>query len=206
MKRLELFLVRHARSIHEKGHVPPRDPEADVSNKEAFLQLAKKLPHDVQWWVSPLTRCRMTAENLQDAGGQPKAIQFDERLKEQDYGQFHGRAVAEVWEDIKDGPKSNWHFMHPSFCPPEGESFLMLHDRTRAVMDAIESTSADQLVIIGHAMLFKSLIAHALKLPPEQGLAFTIDPLSLCRMTLIQNPSENASGGKWSLDALNLCG
>ena len=40
-------------------------------------------------------------------------------------------ARAEVWDEIKDGPKSTGTFFTPRSAP-RYESFLMLHDRTRA--------------------------------------------------------------------------
>ena len=205
MERLDLFLVRHAPAIHPKGIVPPHDPDADCTDSSAFASLARALPEKSPWWVSPLTRCRMTANTLVAHGATAASIIFDDRLREQDYGSFHGRPVADVWEEIKDEPRSNWHFLHPSFCPPQGESFLMLHDRMAAVLGAIEGADTPSLVLVGHGMATRSLIAHALDLPVENALAFSISPLSLTRMTLIRTggSSDPGNGGRWQLDWLN---
>ena len=205
MDRLDLYLIRHAPTISPKGIVPPADPDADLSDQTAFRQLAGNLPASAMWWVSPLKRCQMTAETLLQSGASAAQVTPDQRLTEQDYGDFHGRPVAEVWDEIKDGPKSNWHFLHPAFCPPGGESFLMLYDRTRAVLQSIEASATSDLVIVGHGMMFRTLIAHALDLPPEQALAFGISPLSLSRLTLIRTGAspDHGNGGRWSLTTLN---
>ena len=205
MDRLDLYLIRHAPTITPKGVVPPADPDPDLSDEPAFRQLAGQLPRAAMWWVSPLKRCRMTAETLLQSGASAEQVTPDKRLVEQNYGNFHGRPVAEVWDEIKDGPRSNWHFLHPGFCPPGGESFLMLHDRAAAVLQSIEASATNELVLVGHGMMFRSLIAHALDLPTEQALALGISPLSLSRLTLIRTGAspDHGNGGRWSLTTLN---
>lgn len=205
MERLELFLVRHAPSIHPKGVVPPHDPDADLSDHQAFAGVARCLPKEAPWWVSPLQRCQMTADTLLSHHPDKEPYLLDERLREQDYGTFHGRPVSDIWDEIKDGPKSNWHFLHPGFCPPGGESFVMLHERMALVMADIMASKAEQLVLIGHGMASKSLIAHAMGLSPEQALALAISPLSVTRMTCIKNggSTDHGHGGQWQIDWLN---
>ena len=205
MDRLDLYLIRHAPTISPKGVVPLADPDADLSDQSAFRQLAGQLPVSAMWMVSPLKRCQMTAETLMQSGAAAAQVKPDNRLTEQDYGDFHGRPVAEVWDEIKDGPKSNWHFLHPAFCPPGGESFLMLHERAGAVLQSIEVSATSDLVLVGHGMMFRSLIAHALDMPPEQALALGISPLSLSRLTLIRSGAspDHGNGGRWSLTSLN---
>ena len=211
MQRLDLTLVRHARTIHDKDTVPPHDPDADLSDAAAFTRIARAIPSGAEWWVSPFKRCRMTADMLIASGAEPVAISSDERPAEQHYGTFHGRPIADVWAMVKDGPKSNWHFLHPDYCPPEGESFIMLHDRTAGLMRSVEMAETSRLVLIGHAMLFKSLIAHALDLPPARALALAIEPLTISRLTLIRDgdstdSTDQGHGGRWSLNALNTRG
>ena len=205
MERLDLYCVRHARSIHDKGVVPPHNPDSDLSDQDAFDHAARILPAHAEWWVSPLKRCQMTAETLISSGAKPLSMRTDDRLTEQDYGSFHGRAVADVWDEIKDGPKSNWHFLHSEICPPEGESFTMLHDRMAKLLSAIETLDISTLVLVAHAMVFKSLIAHALNLQPAQAHALGISPLSVSHLTFIREgySTDHHNGGRWSLNFLN---
>ena len=80
----------------------------------------------------------------------------------------------------------------------------MLHERAGAVLQSIE-VSATRLALVGHGMMFRSLIAHALDMPPEQALALGISPLSLSRLTLIRSGAspDHGNGGRWSLTSLN---
>ncbi|XDZ64624.1 histidine phosphatase family protein [Alphaproteobacteria bacterium LSUCC0684] len=202
VRPLHLTLIRHGPSVHEEGCLPPADPEADMSDIAAFERLAGLLPADATWWVSPLRRTRMTADALIAAGAHPGEMITAPMLKEQDYGTWHGRPVAEIWEEIKDGPLTPFHFLHPSVTPPGGESFDQLWARVAELRQSIEKTREDHLVLIGHAMIFRALIGQAMGLDAERALAFGISPLSMSRITFIRPQGE--SRGSWMLDQLNV--
>jgi alpha-ribazole phosphatase len=199
---LNLTLIRHAPSIHDKGHLPPADPEADISDTKAFGRLAKQIPDNATWWVSPLRRTSMTAEALIASGAQPGQMQLTPLLKEQDYGIWHGCPVADIWDEIKDGPLTDWHFLHPSVTPPEGESFETLWERGAELLKNIEGFSDDHLVLIGHAMIFRALIGQALQLDMEVALALGIAPLSRSKLIFLRGTASKT--GSWMLDQLNL--
>ena len=205
MRRVELHMIRHAPSVHDKGMVPPRDPEADLGNRTGFEATARHLPDDAVWWVSPMQRCRMTADMLLSSGAKAPGLHHDDRLIEQDYGRFHGQDISTVWAEVEAGPRSNWHFLHPDFTPPEGESFAAMHQRGAAVLRAIEKSGLEKLIIIGHAMMTRSIIAHAMGLPTDKALALGISPLSVTTMTyLVEGHSTGpGNGGRWMLNTLN---
>jgi broad specificity phosphatase PhoE len=146
----------------------------------------------------------MTAEALLASGVSAAEVIPDDRLVEQNFGRFHGRPIAEVWDQVKDEPKSNWHFLHHEFRPPDGESFVMLHKRMAPVLSAVKTAEIERLILVGHAMTTKSLVAHALNLSPEQALALVVSPLSLTRMTFIRpNHPDPDAAGEWQIDWLN---
>ena len=191
---LNVMLIRHAPSINKQGCVPSPDCDADITNKAAFKALAAHLPVEASWWVSTIKRCRMTASALTAAGATPADIVYDNRLIEQDYGAWHDTSIAAIWDEIKDKPKSNWHFLHPSIKPPQGESFIELHARLQPVIDEIEALGEGNLVIIAHAMVNRSLIAHALRLPVEQALALAFAPLAMTRMAMLKDNTSQDDG------------
>ena len=207
MQILEVSLIRHAPSVHGPGIVPPRDPEADTSDAAAIKTLAGALPSRATWWVSPMLRCRMTAEAMLGAGAEAAAVVHDDRLVEQDYGEYHGMGLEDVWDRIKDGPKSDWHFLHPGHRPPGGESYAMLHERSRGIVADIEARGPGRLVVVGHAMVIRSLLAHALGLSLDQSLALEIDTLSLTELAFMGDGSRDgrAEGwnGGWMLRSMN---
>ena len=198
MQLLEVSLVRHAPSVHGPGIVPPHDPEADTGDASAIKTLAEALPSRAAWWVSPMRRCRMTAEAILGAGAKAESVVYDDRLVEQDCGEYHGMKLDDVWARVKDGPRSDWHFLHPDHQPPGGESYTMLHARSRSVVADIEARGAGHLVVVGHAMVIRSLLAHTLGISPDQSLAMEIDNLSLTELSFIVEGAQDARPGGWN--------
>ena len=207
MRILEVSLIRHAPSLHEPGIVPPRDPEADTSDTTAIKTLADALPNRAAWWVSPMLRCRMTAEAILGAGAKAESVIYDDRLIEQDCGEYHGMKLDDVWDRVKDGPRSDWHFLHPDHQPPGGESYAMLHERSRSVVADIEAREAGHLVVVGHAMVIRSLLAHTLGISLDQSLAVEVGNLSLTELCFLVEGSqtERADGwnGRWMMKSVN---
>lgn len=205
VRTITIHLIRHAPTLHDKGTLPPYDPDVDLSQQGRISALAGVLPPSSVWWVSPLLRCRKTADALKKAGASPSDEVVLNTIEEQRYGTWHGRPVADIWDEVKDGPKSNWHFLHPSIRPPEGESFDDLITRLIPVMNAIQTSDIDHITIIAHAMVIKALIGMAMGLDSGQSLAFQIDHLSRTTLTYMAEGSSNGdhSGGPWQINRLN---
>jgi broad specificity phosphatase PhoE len=202
---IKVSLVRHASAKYPEGILPPYDPDIDITNTAQLKRLVAALPNDSPWWVSPLQRCNKTAQALINHGGITGGMEILESLEEQRYGDWHGRLVSDIWEEIKGAPKSNWHFLHPEICPPNGESFVDLITRVTPVMDRIVTAKADHIVIIAHGMVIRALAGMALGFTPEQSLAISVDNLSLTQITYMAEGSAQGDGedDKWHLNCLN---
>ncbi len=216
-----LILLRHARTDYDRERVPPENPPLDKKTPHTFATVAAVLPADFCWLVSPLDRCRETADKLVEHGARPRALSYDDRLSEQSWGKWHDQPIAEVWKTLEDKPKHNWNFLHPAITPPDGESFLDLIERLRPLC----KTFTNDTVIIAHGMVIRALIGLALDLDPACALATSVDPLSVSSLTHINphieahigdgtdngtsvhpdkaNAGINAEGGAWRLDYLN---
>lgn len=206
VRTISLSLIRHAPTIYPKGTLPPYDPDIDLDGKDKALSgLAHALPDDAAWLVSPLSRCVKTAEAIARHGAKAKRMDIVPALEEQRYGDWHGKSVAEIWDAVKDGPKSNWHFLHSSVTPPQGESFLDLWARITPVIEQVQTAKDSHIVIIAHAMVIRAIVSKALNLSAEQALALGVEPLSLTQLTyMAAGASEDkGAGGAWSLDRLN---
>ena len=206
VRTISLSLIRHAPTIYPKGTLPPYDPDIDLDGKDKALSgLAHALPDDAAWLVSPLSRCVKTAEAIVRHGAKAKRMDIVPALEEQRYGDWHGKSVAEIWDAVKDGPKSNWHFLHPSVTPPQGESFLDLWARITPVMKQVQAADDRHIVIIAHAMVIRAIVGKALNLSAEQALALGVEPLSLTQLTFMAAGAskEEGAGSAWSLDCLN---
>jgi broad specificity phosphatase PhoE len=212
---LTLSLIRHAPTIYPQGTVPPVDPDIDLSgHADSLKKLAAILPRDADWWISPLSRCQKTTAALIEVGATPRQRLTNAQLVEQSYGDWHGIPIAEIWTQLKDGAKNNWHFLHPSITPPNGESFDDLRQRLIPLIDEITAPKSahkdqlhkDQLVVVAHGMVIRGLIGLALGLDSGQSLAVEIAPLSLSQMTYMRDgaSSDPKGGGCWQINRLNV--
>ena len=184
MAQFTLVLIRHAPT--KKNIIPAPDSDIADGNTASLKRLAGELPQGAPWWVSPLRRASQTAEALVAAGAKPLTITTKDYLKEQDYGDWHGKPINEIWEQIKDKPE---------ITPPNGERFSDLTKRSTALIADMQKLDSDTLILIAHAMIIRSIIATLLGLTPEQALGLGLAHLSVTRLTSFDE--------EWALDCLN---
>ncbi len=205
IRTITISLIRHASTAYQKGTLPPYDPPLAPIDNMQITRLADALPQDAPWWVSPLSRCRLTADALTAAGATSASTSVIDALEEQRYGDWHGQQVGDIWDQVKDGPKSNWHFLHPTVTPPNGESFDDLITRLHPIMDRITQSKDAHIVIIAHGMVIRGLVGLALGMDSGHSLAMACDNLSLTRLTYMAEGALDhpGTGGSWHLDHLN---
>ncbi|WP_343600352.1 histidine phosphatase family protein, partial [Mycobacterium sp.] len=182
---MTVILVRHGRSTSNTAHVlAGRSEGVDLDDKgrRQAAELVDRLGElPVRAIVhSPLLRCRRTVEPLAEALGLPTEI--DERLAEVDYGQWTGRAMA----DLAGEPLWAVVQAHPSAAVfPGGEGLAQVqaravtavreHDRRLA-----EEHGGDALwVACTHGDVIKSVVADALGLHLDGFQRVVADPASI---------------------------
>jgi alpha-ribazole phosphatase len=204
-RTITISLIRHAPAIYPKDTLPPHDSDVDLTDIGQLKNLAKMLPREAVWWVSPLQRCIKTAQALKDHGGIAGTTEVFNALEEQHYGDWHGKPVSDIWRQLEDGPKSNWHFLHPEIRPPNGESFVDIVARLAPVMDRITAAKSDDIIIFTHGMVIRALVGMAFGFTPEQSLAMSVDNLSLTQISFLpENPGlRDDAGCRWQLRRLN---
>lgn len=150
-----LHLIRHPKPVVEPGvcygrlDIPAENVEA------AAASLRAELPGELPLWSSPLRRCRDLAELLN-----PAPI-FDERLVEMNFGAWEGRA----WDAIPRPELDAWAADVAGYVPPGGESPLALQ---RRALDFVATLDVPEAVIVTHAGVIRTLLAHWQGLPPER--------------------------------------
>jgi len=82
----------------------------------------------------------------------------DPRLREQDWGQWAGEAVARIESEellkLDEAKRTGWQF-----CPPGGEDRFSLWHRSRsALLDAAKRWPGETILIVTHEGVIKSLI------------------------------------------------
>ncbi len=94
-----LFFIRHGETdwnaegrLQGQRDIPLNDlGQVQAAEAGIILQGLHPNPEDLEWWVSPLTRTRETAERARQAMGlHPPYFKMDDRLKELTFGGWEG--------------------------------------------------------------------------------------------------------------------
>jgi len=150
-----LHLIRHPKPLVAPGICYGR-LDISAKNIEAVAAgLRADLPRGLPLWSSPLRRCRALAELLS-----PSPI-FDERLVEMDFGAWEGQA----WDAISRQELDAWAADVAGYAPPGGESPLALQ---RRALDFVATLDVAEAVIVTHAGVIRTLLAHWQGLPPAR--------------------------------------
>ena len=189
--------VRHAPVVNPGNLIYGRsDMPTDLSDLATFDRLAKRLPRQAAWLVTPALRTQQTGSMLIEAGAQPvDDPRVEPDFLEQDFGDWQGRSYAEV------APVRHPFWLAPAdFRPPGGESFHDVCDRVGRRLETLSAERrSDDIVVVGHGGTIRAVLAHCLALDPEMALRFRIDTLSLTRVT----GHGDAPARRWAVDAVN---
>ncbi len=117
------------------------------------------------------------------------APETDERLWEQDFGDWEGVALTAM-PDL--GPLAPEALA--AHRPPNGESFVDLCSRSRPAFQEL-ATRGGRIAVVAHAGTVRAMLALVLR-SPGAALAFQIAPLSL---TFITTPDSVG----WSIGRVN---
>ncbi len=120
--------------------------------------------------ASPLARTRETMERMRRAMGlDADAYRLDDRLKEITFGDWEGLTWREVRARDAAGAArreaGKWDFV-----PPGGESYAMLLDRVRPVVEAIDR----ETVMVSHGGVARALLALLCNVSTRQAAGLDI--------------------------------
>ena len=173
---MTLWLVRHAEVLAAPGLCYgatdlPADPAA---TQAAARRLAARLPADMALYTSPLQRCELLAQSLQEL--RPDLmLKTDARLGEFDFGDWEQRP----WADIPRAEFDTWMADFAHARPGGGDSVAALLDRVAAAWDDWRASGRDA-VWVTHAGVVRAarLLAAGQRQVreasdwPAEGLAF----------------------------------
>jgi probable phosphoglycerate mutase len=134
--------------------------------------LASLVPYvgDLDFVASPLGRTRETMERLRAAIGlPPEAYALDARLKEITFGSWEGLTWPEVRardaNAAAERERRKWDYV-----PPEGESYAMLLERVRPVIEGLTR----ETVLVSHGGVARVLLAMLCNVAPRQATSLDI--------------------------------
>lgn len=174
-----LWLVRHGRAgvpgvLHGQSDPPLTAPGR---RQAAAVAAALALLPVTALYASDLARARATAEAAAGALGRPVACLAE--LRERRFGDWEGRAVADLAREAPDGLAALWG--DPAFAPPGGESLETLSARVLpAVRRIVARHPGHDVAVVGHAGAHRAVLGHALGLGPAGLLRLGLDPGHAC--------------------------
>ncbi len=180
----ELILIRHAPAVHGGRLAGRRDVAADLP-AEPVLQQVRDGVGAARLVASPALRCVQTAQALWPE----MTPRFDERLWEQDFGDWEGQpfeAVPDLGQLTSEALARH--------RPPNGESFADLCDRAAPALADIVA-GGGRVAVVAHAGVVRAALALAIGSVPG-ALAFQVAPLSITRLLALP-------GGGWSVAEVN---
>jgi alpha-ribazole phosphatase len=188
MTTTRFWLIRHAlvdpeaRKILYGDQDVPVCAETMTAQEAAYAALGQRLPQPARWFVTPLSRTRLTAEAI-FAGGYPaQTLGVEAGMIEQSFGHLQGTENAVLHTRLT-LPKHDFWPTSPLERPHEGESFEDVIGRVGHTIERLAQAHADEdLVIVCHGGTIRAAMAHALGIKGESALRLTVGNISLTRI------------------------
>ena len=120
---------------------------------------------------SPLLRCRQTMDILDLS----VPCQFDERLKEIDFGRWEGKTFAEI-QLLDQRLVDIWVSDPDRFTFPGGESMRSFQDRVAMIKTSLAAMAEDTVLVVTHGGIIRYLLCLLLGFHSEKYLVFDAQP------------------------------
>jgi alpha-ribazole phosphatase len=150
---MKIYAIRHTSVAVEPGICYG---QSDVSVANSFTIEKDKIVAKLrnvefeQIYSSPLSRCKILAENLFDK----KTIVFDDRLKELNFGDWELKA----WDEIYSDPNGiKWMNNHQTLPTLNGESYPKMVTRISEFLNELDFSKNKIIAIVAHAGVIRIL-------------------------------------------------
>lgn len=180
-----IYFVRHGETdwnrlgrLQGQQDIPLNALGRDQARRNGRALKAHLPTLDLPFLASPMKRTSETMELVRGELGLPvSGYATDERLKEIRFGKFEGFTADQI-EQEQPELAARRHQDKFHFTPPDGESYAMLMQRVRAVVEAIDS----DIVIVSHggvSRVFRGILQNlpetdiiSLPTPQDQVMQF----------------------------------
>ena len=196
-------LIRHAPVDNPEGRIyGASDKSANTSNANAFQKLAQRLPRKGIAITSHLRRTQQTLDALISSGLEISEQIIENRLGEQDFGDWTGKTYEEVRSLFGDDYDKFW-IAPAKEKPPNGENFIEVIDRVKeCILEYTQKFKGRDVICISHGGVIRAALTTALKIEAERALSFSVDNLSTTIIDYL-HPCENFSGA-WRVRCTNI--
>lgn len=163
-----IYLIRHTKPNVKMGTCYGwTDLDVDISfDKE--LNIIKSKAGDLdsyKFYSSPLMRCSKLAEALSNGN----TVNFDDRLKELNFGKWEGLE----WDKIPEDEMSKWGADYINNTVPEGESYSEMLKRVKDFWDTVNIN--EDIVIVAHDGVIRAILYFLLEMKKENVFRINLE-------------------------------
>ena len=176
MKGTEIILIRHGETEWNSQQRMQGHSNSDLSSVgqaqiQALGQWMKNVPFD-HIYSSDSLRAKQTAEAITQFSGHE--LQFDQRLREKNFGVFEGLTSEEARERHPEVFRL-FKTAGSKYVIDEGESTQQLQDRALEIVNEIRIKHPEERVLlVTHGGFIRVVMKHSLGLPLETPTRFLI--------------------------------
>lgn len=186
---MEILLVRHTTPLVEKGIAYGQtDLEVADSYPKELNRIIKQLidyqPEAI--YASPLKRCKRLALDLKSALNFKKNIEFDDRLKELNFGDWE----MIRWEDMEKEQLDYWMEDFVNRNSLNGESFQQLSKRVLNCFSEIKTKKPGKVLIIAHGGSIRCILNSILGLDLKNTFNLHLDFGGISKIQMEENQGK----------------
>lgn len=187
-----IYLIRHGRPAlpdHQLRFLG----STDLSLSKEGINQARKLRHILEGrdfervFHSGMKRALQTAELIFET--RPVNMEIIPEFREIAFGEWENLSMREISQQDPAAFKARGEDF-ANFTPPGGENFTDLQERAYPAFEKILSSTTGDIMIVGHAGVFKSIILRILGLSLQHLFSFRLD---YCGITLIYQQNIDLS-------------
>ncbi|TAF44214.1 MAG: alpha-ribazole phosphatase [Sphingobacteriales bacterium] len=176
---MDIFLIRHT-AVYNPGKLCYGHAEIPLEENftHNFNSLEEKLGNalktDAFFYSSPLRRCIKLASFLSKDN-----FVMDDKIKELNFGNWE----LQAWNSINSKQLDAWMADFVNYKIPNGESFIELAHRCGLFWELIKQNCSHQnLFVITHAGVIRSVLANILQFPLHKSFDIQIDYASITKI------------------------
>lgn len=183
----QLYVIRHGQTTCNAAAIiqgPRIDSELSEEGRRQAAALGSAFQESNLDVIvtSPMQRARDTAEALVAGTGAKVASRVAPELYEIDFGDYCGRALPEVAEDVAHVVDA-WDLGFVDQAFPGGESPVLAQHRIRHVADHLRQQSMDlDVAVVAHGRINRILLATLMGLPLTDMKRFPQDNANITQL------------------------